>query len=113
MSGRGSPKRVEGRFSALALYRRILERWPAHPPALFAYGRLLVQGGDEQGTVLVEQAMSLDQEAEQPGAELLFEFCRARKDLAGMDRWNTRLNALAEKRARARRSSRRSVPKTR
>jgi Zn-dependent protease with chaperone function len=93
---------VEGRFPALALYRRILDRQPAHPPALYGYGRLLVQGGDEQGVALVEQAMSLDQEAEQPGAELLFDFYRARKDLAGMDRWNTRLNALTETRARAR-----------
>jgi Zn-dependent protease with chaperone function len=93
---------LEGRYRALALYRRILDRQPDHPPALYAYGRLLVQSGDKDGAVLVERAMSLDQEAEQPGAELLFEFCRGRKDLAGMDRWNTRLNVLAETRARAR-----------
>jgi hypothetical protein len=55
---------------------------------------MLVQGGDEHGVAVVEKAISLDAEAEQSGAELLFEFYRGRKDLAGMDRWHARLDQL-------------------
>ena len=46
--------------------------------------------------------MSLDAEAEQSGAELLFEFYRGRKDVAGMDRWHAKLDQLAGTRAKAR-----------
>jgi Zn-dependent protease with chaperone function len=93
---------LNGRFAALPLYRQLAERHPGHAPAVYAYGRMLVQGGDEQGVVVVEKAMSLDAEAEQSGAELLFEFYRGRKDVAGMDRWHARLDQLAGTRAKAR-----------
>jgi Zn-dependent protease with chaperone function len=92
---------LNGRLAALPLYRQLAERHPGHAPAVYAYGRMLVQGGDEQGVAVVEKAMSLDGEAEQSGAELLFEFYRGRKDLAGMDRWHARLDQLAGTRARA------------
>jgi Zn-dependent protease with chaperone function len=92
---------LDGRFAALPLYRQLAERHPGHAPAVYAYGRMLVQGGDEQGVAMVEQAMALDAGAEQSGAELLFEFYRGRKDLAGMDRWHARLDQLAGIRSRA------------
>ena len=92
---------LDGRFAALPLYRQLAERHPRHAPAVYAYGRMLVQGGDEQGVAIVEKAMALDAEAEQSGAELLFEFYRGRKDLAGMDRWHAKLDQLAGTRARA------------
>ena len=84
---------LNGRFAALPLYRQLAERHPGHAPAMYAYGRMLVQGGDAQGVAIVEKAMSLDAGAEQSGAELLFEFYRGRKDLAGMDRWHARLGS--------------------
>lgn len=93
---------LDGRYAALPLYRQMVERRPQHAPAVYAYGRLLVQGGDVEGVVLVERAIAMDHEAEQAGAELLFEFYRGRKDVAGMDRWHRRLNALAAQRAAAR-----------
>ncbi len=93
---------LNGRFAALPLYRQLVERHPEHAPAVYAYGRMLVQGGDAQGVAMVERAMSLDTEAEQSGAELLFEYCRGRKDVAGMDRWQVRLDRLAETRNKAR-----------
>jgi Zn-dependent protease with chaperone function len=93
---------LDGRYAALPLYRQIVERHPQYAPALYAFGRLLVQSGDDQGVSLVEQAMTIDGDAEQAGAELLFDFYRGRKDVAGMDRWHARLNVLAERRASAR-----------
>ncbi len=93
---------LDGRYAALPLYRQIVEHHPQYAPAIYALGRLLVQGGDAQGVMLVERAMQGDAAAEQAGAELLFDFCRGRKDLAGMDRWHERLNAIAERRAAAR-----------
>ena len=78
---------------------------------MYAYGRMLVQGGDEQGVAIVEKAMALDADAEQSGAELLFEFYRGRKDLAGMDRWHAKLDQLAGTRARAHAELTRFEPK--
>ncbi len=92
---------LEGRYAAFALYRALVERHPEHAPAVYAYGRILVQGGDAQGVALVERAMALDPEAAQPGAELLFEFYRGRKDVSGMDRWQATLEALGQVRAKA------------
>jgi len=104
---------VAGRFAALPLYRQIAQRNPEYAPAIYAFGRLLVEGGDEQGVALVERAMTIDDDAQQAGAELLFEFYRGRKDVAGMDRWQTRLRALARRHAAVRaeltRFSRRDV----
>jgi len=102
---------LDGRFAALPLYRHLVERHPQHAPAVYAYGRMLVQGGDEQGVAMVEKAIALDAEAEQAGAELLFEFYRGRKDLAGMDRWHARLDRLAGTRAKARVELTRFEPK--
>ncbi|HTO47017.1 MAG TPA: M48 family metalloprotease [Burkholderiales bacterium] len=102
---------LNGRFAALPLYRQLAERHPGHAPAVYAYGRMLVQGGDEQGVAIVEKAMALDAEAEQSGAELLFEFYRGRKDLAAMDRWHAKLDQLAGARARARAELTRFEPK--
>ena len=92
---------LEGRYAAFALYRALVERHPEHAPAVYAYGRILVQGGDAQGVALVERAMALDPEAAQPGAELLFEFYRGRKDVSGMDRWQATLETLGQVRAKA------------
>jgi hypothetical protein len=102
---------LDGRFAALPLYRQLAERHPAHAPAVYAYGRMLVQGGDAQGVAIVEKAIALDAEAEQSGAELLFEFYRGRKDVAGMDRWHARLDKLAGIRARAQAELTRFEPK--
>ncbi|HLB16097.1 MAG TPA: M48 family metalloprotease [Burkholderiales bacterium] len=102
---------LDGRLAALPLYRRLVERHPEHVPAVYTYGRVLLQGGDEQGVALVERAMALDAEAEQSGAALLFEFYRARKDVAGMDRWHARLDELAGTRAKAHAELTRFEPK--
>jgi hypothetical protein len=102
---------LDGRFAALPLYRQLVERHPEHAPAVYAYGRMLVQGGDAQGVAMVEKAMALDADAHQSGAELLFEFCRGRKDVAGMDRWQAQLDRLAETRNKARAELTRFEPK--
>jgi Zn-dependent protease with chaperone function len=93
---------LDGRYAALPLYRQLVEQHPRHAPALYAYGRLLVQGGDGQGVTLVERAIGIDRRAEQAGAELLLEFYRSRKDIDGMDRWHARLNAAASRHSAAR-----------
>ena len=102
---------LNGRFAALPLYRQLVERHPDHAPTVYAYGRILVQGGHEQGVAIVENAMALDAGAEQSGAGLLFEFYRGRKDVAGMDRWHATLERLAETRAKAQGELMRFAPK--
>jgi Zn-dependent protease with chaperone function len=89
---------VRGSAPALAVLDRLLQRAPEHAPALYARGRIRLEDGDASGTDDVERAMQLDEEAREPGAQLLYTWFYARHDLTRCDRYRGALIALQNER---------------
>jgi Zn-dependent protease with chaperone function len=89
---------VRGSGPALAIIDQLLQRAPEHAPALYARGRIRLEDGDEAGAQDVERAMQLDEEAREPGAQLLYTWFYARQDLTRCDRYRGALVELQNER---------------
>jgi hypothetical protein len=89
---------VRGRRDALAVLEALLRRAPDHAPALYARGRIQLEDGDEAGAADIERAMQLDDEAREPGAQLLYTYFYARHDLSRCDRYRGTLQQLQQER---------------
>jgi Zn-dependent protease with chaperone function len=85
---------VRGASAALVVLERLLQRLPQHAPALYARGRIRLQANDEGGAVDIENAMQLDDEAREPGAQLLYTYFYARHDLSRCDRYRGTLQQV-------------------
>jgi Zn-dependent protease with chaperone function len=89
---------VKGGRAALAILEALLRRSPEHAPALYARGRIQLEDGDDAGAADIERAMQLDDEAREPGAQLLYTYFYARHDLSRCDRYRGTLQQLQQER---------------
>jgi Zn-dependent protease with chaperone function len=84
---------------SLPAYRAFNERFPDDARGQFAFGRLLLDAGDEAGLKYLDAAMAQDGEAIKPGAQLAYGFLAQskRKDEAKRyeDAWHAR-NSLEQ-----------------
>jgi Zn-dependent protease with chaperone function len=89
---------VHGGRAALAVLDGLLQRAPQHAPALYARGRIRLADEDESGAADIERAMQLDEEAREPGAQLLYSYFYARHDLSRCDRYRGTLQEVQRER---------------
>lgn len=72
-------EQVHESAAALPAYRAFAERFPEDPRGQFAYGRLLIEAGDEAGLKHLDAAMARDGEAIKPAAQIAYGFLAERK----------------------------------
>jgi Zn-dependent protease with chaperone function len=89
---------VRGGAAALPVLDQLLRRAPEHAPALYARGRIRLDTNDEGGAGDIERAMQLDEEAREPGAQLLYTYFYARHDLSRCDRYLRTLQQVQQDR---------------
>jgi Zn-dependent protease with chaperone function len=89
---------VEGGVAALPLLDALLARHPRHAPAYYARGRIRLEQRDERGAADIERAMLLDEEAREPGAQLLYGYFYSRQDFSRCDRYRSTLEDLHRER---------------
>jgi hypothetical protein len=94
----GAVEAVKGSRAALAVLDELLRRAPQHAPALYARGRIRLEDNDEGGAADIERAMQLDDEAREPGAQLLYTYFYARHDLSRCDRYRGTLQQVQQER---------------
>jgi Zn-dependent protease with chaperone function len=101
---------IKGSSAALAVLDALLERFPRHAAAYYARGRILLAENQERGVADVERAMQLDEQAREPGSQLLYSYFYTRNQLALCDRYRQTLVQFARERtlAQAERSTLRS-----
>lgn len=89
---------VRGGAAALALLDLLLQRHPQHAPALYARGRIRLEADDDRGAADIERAMQLDDEAREPGAQLLYSYFYARHEFSRCDLYRGTLQEIARER---------------
>jgi hypothetical protein len=89
---------VKGGVAALPLLDALLARNPRHAPAYYARGRIRLEQRDERGAADIERAMLLDEEAREPGAQLLYGYFYSRQDFSRCDRYRSKLEDLHRER---------------
>ncbi len=89
---------VHGGKAALPALDALLVRSPHHAPAHYARGRILLEAHDERGAADIEHAMSLDEEAKEPGAQLLYSYFYSRHEFARCDRYRNTLEDVQRER---------------
>jgi Zn-dependent protease with chaperone function len=94
----GAVEAVKGGRAALAVLDELLRRAPDHAPALYARGRIRLEDNDEGVAADIEHAMQLDDEAREPGAQLLYTYFYARHDLSRCDRYRGTLQQVQQER---------------
>jgi len=94
----GAVEAVRGGLAALSVLDELLRRAPEHAPALYARGRIRLDDNDEGGAADIEHAMRLDDEAREPGAQLLYTYFYARHDLSRCDRYRGTLQQVQQER---------------
>jgi len=92
---------VQGGNAALPVLDALLARDPQHAPGYYARGRILLEAHDERGAVDIERAMTLDEDAKEPGAQLLYGYFYARHEFARCDRYRSTLEDVQRERALA------------
>jgi hypothetical protein len=92
---------VAGGAAALVALDALLERQPQHAPALYARGRIRLEADDDRGATDIERAMQLDDEAREPGAQLLYSYFYARHEFSRCDLYRSTLQQIASERDRA------------
>jgi hypothetical protein len=92
---------VKGGKAALPLLDGLLQRAPEHAAALYARGRILLEDNNERGAADIERAMALDEDAREPGAQLLFTYFYSRQDFSRCDRYRNMLEETRRQRERA------------
>ena len=94
----GAVEAVRGGRAALQVLDALLRRAPEHAHALYARGRIRLEENDEAGAADIEHAMQLDDEAREPGAQLLYSYFYARHDLSRCDRYRGTLQQVHQER---------------
>lgn len=89
---------VKGGIAALPLLDALLARNPRHAPAYYARGRIRLEQRDERGAADIERAMLLDEEAREPGAQLLYGYYYSRQEFSRCDRYRSTLEDLHRER---------------
>jgi len=97
----GAVEGVKGGKAAKPILDALLQRAPEHAPALYARGRILLEDNDESGAADIERAMALDEEAREPGAQLLYTYFYSRQDFSRCDRYRNTLEETRRQRERA------------
>ena len=92
---------VKGGKAAKPILDVLLRRAPDHAPALYARGRNLLEENDERGAADIERAMALDEEAREPGAQLLYSYFYSRNDFSRCDRYRNTLEETRREREQA------------
>ena len=89
---------VKGGKAAKPILDVLLHRAPNHAPALYARGRILLEDNDERGAADIERAMALDEEAREPGAQLLYSYFYSRNDFSRCDQYRNTLEETRRER---------------
>jgi len=89
---------LRGGRAALPLLDALLARAPAHAPAYYARGRILLDEDEERGVADLETAMQLDESVREPGSRLLYTYFYSRNQLSRCDRYRSMLSQAAHER---------------
>ena len=94
-------ERLSGAEAAQPLAASLVARHPAHAPVHFALGRMLLADGRDDGMAHLERAISLDPDAELPGARLIAQHLLSRGRDEAAAPWLARAERLGEFQERA------------
>jgi Zn-dependent protease with chaperone function len=89
---------LQGGRAALPVLDALLARAPAHAPAYYARGRILLDEDEERGVADLETAMQLDESVREPGSKLLYSYFYSRNQLSRCDRYRGILAQAAHER---------------